>query len=1200
MADDALITTLGFDAQQAITTLASMELALQNYTAAMRKSASATRAFNKVSPVFERNLQKLTKHTYSTNRATKRQAKALEEVATTVKETNKSHQALAQQSRKTSQQMILSWQSVIRIFTIQVIHQAISKVTSSLGQAAGQAAKLEINLAEIQTIGGPLRNDFEGLSGNVRELSDAFGIQAGIVSEGIYQTLSNQIGEARQSFTFFASAADFSVASVTSADASVNLLSSTINAFGYNASQATLIGAKLFKTIELGRIRGEEFANTFGRIAVLASRIGIGLDEVLASIATLTISGLKYNEAFTLINNVMLKLIRPTDELKNLFGKLGISTVEAGIQAFGFQGLLDKLAESSGSTATEMGKLFGRVRAVRGALGLTGEAAKKYAKNLEEIRAAKPEDLFEAKKLIFDTNAKQVQIELQKLRNVIVFDFGRRALKTINDVIQAFGGLTNMAYALAAGLGVVGVGFTGIFLAANPAIAAIIGIGAAMASLVATWNEFSKTQQDRIVERLSANKKAVIEINAAEAKAAEMRINTYKGEFAELQRVLVDRLAAIHTVKQTAMQAEELLSSHLNQQLDKRKSAFSNFVKAISQRMKDAKDNIRDAHNDIFSLQRKLSKEVFEQQTRGYDDVRKAQALLRRSTDIAREGAREFSKGNEERAKTLYSESLALAEQAKSIGQRVSNTSLEARAHQTIKDILNDQISGQQRLIELEKQRASTLGKQLPQEQARGRRIGALIEKAKEFALFTEEGIISFDTEADAIAAIMPLLDAIQKEFNAAGSKINIFKRLEETGENDLQSALKAVLKPLDDIFSTRKLDLKFAYHDRIRTIFKDIQDVANEIPIDVKLRLEKLGFDPSTLKGIEDASKGLVEVFQSIERSIRASSSLKGKQQILKTQVDAVAESANEVTAQFSTQLGIIGTFTEAFKRPIELAKRVATLDATIHKSTDESNRLLGDQAAVYKRINDAAVKAKETITGTFDSKVFGEAIRELKIGASELGGENRQEEIKAVELLIERLLEAAETSQEIGLIEGGTQVQFGTKELEQMENILTKQSELGTAAVDSLTSIGTAAVTSTTTSISAFGAMQEGLKSLQMQAGETAKAIGNIAGGAAAQARFGKMIYRQYGGYTPQSTDTIPAMLSRGEFVVNARSAQKFHSQLIAMNAGNTPTFRRSGGSTTTIGDVNVTVNAATSPQQTARETVRAIRREQRRNTS
>ena len=95
------------------------------------------------------------------------------------------------------------------------------------------------------------------------------------------------------------------------------------------------------------------------------------------------------------------------------------------------------------------------------------------------------------------------------------------------------------------------------------------------------------------------------------------------------------------------------------------------------------------------------------------------------------------------------------------------------------------------------------------------------------------------------------------------------------------------------------------------------------------------------------------------------------------------------------------------------------------------------------------------------------------------------------------------------------------------------------------------------------------------------------------------GGFIYRADGGVT-RGTDTVPAMLSPGEMVINAVSSRKFASQLIAMNAGIQPAFRSQGGNTTNIGDINVSVNGGETSRQTARSIAAELRRELRRGTA
>jgi hypothetical protein len=88
--------------------------------------------------------------------------------------------------------------------------------------------------------------------------------------------------------------------------------------------------------------------------------------------------------------------------------------------------------------------------------------------------------------------------------------------------------------------------------------------------------------------------------------------------------------------------------------------------------------------------------------------------------------------------------------------------------------------------------------------------------------------------------------------------------------------------------------------------------------------------------------------------------------------------------------------------------------------------------------------------------------------------------------------------------------------------------------------------------------------------------------------------------GGFA-RGTDTIPAMLSPGEYVVNAKSTRRFFSQLQAINAGSAPIYRAEGGpvtNNTTIGDI--VIQGGNSGRQTARTIAKELQREMRRGTS
>ena len=96
------------------------------------------------------------------------------------------------------------------------------------------------------------------------------------------------------------------------------------------------------------------------------------------------------------------------------------------------------------------------------------------------------------------------------------------------------------------------------------------------------------------------------------------------------------------------------------------------------------------------------------------------------------------------------------------------------------------------------------------------------------------------------------------------------------------------------------------------------------------------------------------------------------------------------------------------------------------------------------------------------------------------------------------------------------------------------------------------------------------------------------------------GDFQYAASGGVARRGTDTIPAMLSPGERVMNAASSRQFSSQLQSMNSGMLPVPRSQSGSVTNIGDINVSVKGGDNTHQTAREIAQVLRREIRRGTS
>ncbi len=1169
---DELRTVLGFDASQAISTLIKLDAQLASFTTTMTVAADSTHVFNTAAKGVDATLGQLSGAQRTAIASSNNFAATIKKLQNQVARLEAKLEKLKKKTVKSTKQMMLSWQSMARIFAIQTIHQAISKVTSALADSVREAMSLEIALAEIQTIAKPLRGDFEGVAASVRKLSNEFGISRDIVAEGVYQTLSNQIAQGADAFDFFKDAADLSIGAVMSADAAVNLLSSTINSFGFSANQAATISGKLFKTIELGRLRGEEFANTIGRVYVLADQLGVSLDDANAALATLTISGLKYNEAATLTTNVMLKLIRPTDTLKKLMNDLNIASAEAGIAAFGFQGFLQLLRDEAGDTAESLGLVFGRVRAIRGIMGLTNKATEKYQKTLEALKKAGGEDILGAKELIFKTNAKQVEIELNALKNAIVFDFGRTALEVIGKVFKAFGGAVNIVKGLTATVGVLALGATVLGAIYFPWVAVFAAVAVSVGVVTTALGKMYTTANTKLKRHIKLQEEAVAKAKKDASDLTELQILELGKQFAALQKYIIKLKGGTKQIMEDAVFKEEFLSKILYQQLDDRASAWDSFVDAIEDKIADSADAIEDSQKKIFDIQREIANFDFETSIEGKDPRKQSFAALDESSDLLRKAAHAFREGRTGMAAGLLGDAKSMAKLAKSSADAAENASLEHKARDQMRAVLKAQLNQQEQIrkqIQTQAQEATSI---FGQTKSRAERINKIIEDMKTVQIFGPKGEQKLSAD-EVKTELQRLAKALQHELDQVKIGKGLIDRL------GLQKVFTAATKDFENLLTKEPVSLKFAVDQYIDESLSAITAYSekNPVPVNVQLLFEKIDIDLSTVAGVEAAAQKLVVLKDEIEGIKHKLLDVKGSQDAF---TNAIKNSA---------MAGLnLGAAIEKAKKDQQRLLRMAESQPWFgqEKAIAKVKIRLADLNTILPNVQDALANLRRSMEGEeIDTNMYENAITQLGIYID-------QAKTAGLTDFVDHIAQAVAELQKASTAAAGAV-------LEKVYEKDIREAESKYDAIQkALEGLGDAA---------AVGASGVNIASTQMvsaaERAETAWKKASLAmasaGGTPMLAHFGKMIYRASGG-DARGTDTIPAMLSPGEFVMNAQSTKRFYSQLVAMNSGKSPVYRERGGSVTNVGDVNITVSGAAAPKQTARETMKAFRREMRRHTS
>ena len=210
------------------------------------------------------------------------------------------------------------------------------------------------------------------------------------LTRGLYQALSAG-AEPAEAVRLVGEAALFAKAGLTDTLTAVDVITTAINAYSLSAADAAAVSSTLFKTIELGKITGQELAGSLGRVIPTAAALNVSLPELNAALATMTKSGLSTAEAVTSLRAILKTLTSP--EAIKRFEKLGISQAEMRdiITKDGLNAALQELGKRLKGNTAATTDLFRETEAQVGVFTLLGAGAEEYKQNVVKLTKAQKE-----------------------------------------------------------------------------------------------------------------------------------------------------------------------------------------------------------------------------------------------------------------------------------------------------------------------------------------------------------------------------------------------------------------------------------------------------------------------------------------------------------------------------------------------------------------------------------------------------------------------------------------------------------------------------------------------------------------------------------------------------------------------------------------------------------------------------------------
>lgn len=245
--------------------------------------------------------------------------------------------------------------------------------------------ELEKAFAEIKTIIPDITQANEGLRQSFIDLSGQFGTSASEQAKSFYAIVSAGITDSAKAQDALTAANKLAIGGLTSTEVAIDLLTSSINAYGAENLSAAKASDVLFGAVRLGKTTVGELGSSLGQILPTASSLKVGFEDVAGAVAALTTRGVSTSAAVTQLNAVLTAVLSKQAEAKNLGPDVAKAFSLQALQAKGLTGFLRDLNTSLGGSEQALVKLIGSAEGARAILALSGDGFQTLGNNVAAL-----------------------------------------------------------------------------------------------------------------------------------------------------------------------------------------------------------------------------------------------------------------------------------------------------------------------------------------------------------------------------------------------------------------------------------------------------------------------------------------------------------------------------------------------------------------------------------------------------------------------------------------------------------------------------------------------------------------------------------------------------------------------------------------------------------------------------------------------
>ncbi len=298
------------------------------------------------------------------------------------------------------------------------------------------AGNFEKSMGDLETLVGEGTDSMTIFEKGIKDMLKTTPKSADDLGASAYSIVSSGVSDANEALKVLKSSSKLAISGLATTEQSTDLLTTALNAFGKDASDADEVANILFKTVKAGKTTVADMAQSFGKMAGNASAAGIPLEDVQAATAALTTVTGKTSESQNALAQVFLELTTAGGKLDKGLGDAGgsLQDLNSEIKEKGLIEGMENMRDKLGLTDTEFKNLFSSAEGGTAIFQLL-TSANKTAKDTYTDLTNGVDAMSTAVEAQNDQFQQQWQLLKNKL-NVSMIELGETIMPTVKIVME--------------------------------------------------------------------------------------------------------------------------------------------------------------------------------------------------------------------------------------------------------------------------------------------------------------------------------------------------------------------------------------------------------------------------------------------------------------------------------------------------------------------------------------------------------------------------------------------------------------------------------------------------------------------------------------------------------------------------------------------------------------------------------------------